>query len=60
VTELLDLALQTGRLGQFADAREQLRREIVLDWGPATLEAPLKLGRLLIESGQNSDRSEAD
>ncbi len=60
VTELLDLALQAERLGRFADAREQLRRVIGLDGGPTMLEARLRLGRLLIESGRTADQAEAD
>ena len=60
VTELLDLALQAERLGRFADAREQLRRVIGLDGGPTMLEARLRLGRLLIESGRAADHAEAE
>ena len=59
---MLDLALQAERPLRFAMAHEQLRRAIALDGGPATLDARLKLGRLLIESEQDfdRDRSEAD
>jgi len=60
VTKLLDHTLQTERLGRFAEARDLLRRVIAIDGGPATLEARLKLGRLLIESGQESDHAEAE
>jgi len=54
VTELLDLALQAERLGRFAEAREPLRRVTAMDGGPATLDARLKLERLLIEPGRTS------
>jgi len=60
VTELLDIALQAERLGRFAEARDWLRPLIALDGGPATLDARLRLGRLLIESGQQGDHAEAE
>ncbi len=60
VTELLDVALQAERRGRFAEARDWLRRAIDLDVGPATLEARLRLGRLLIESGQDIDQTMAE
>jgi class 3 adenylate cyclase/tetratricopeptide (TPR) repeat protein len=60
LTELLDLALQAERQGQFAEARESLRRAIALDAGPATLDARLRLGRLLSGTGQESDLAEAE
>jgi class 3 adenylate cyclase/tetratricopeptide (TPR) repeat protein len=60
LTELLDLALQAERLGRFAEARESLRKAIALDGGPATLDARLRLGRLLIGTSQESDLAEAE
>jgi class 3 adenylate cyclase len=60
VTELLDHALQAERLGRFAEAREQLRRVTSFEGSSATLEARLRLGRLLIESGQQADHAEAE
>jgi class 3 adenylate cyclase len=60
VDELLDAALQSERLGQFAAAREWLRRAIAAEAGPATLEARLRLGRLAIAAGQEGDQAEAE
>jgi class 3 adenylate cyclase len=60
MTELLDLALKAERLGRFAETRELLCRAIALDEGPASLDARLRLGRLLIETGQAPDRSDAE
>jgi hypothetical protein len=57
VSELLALALQTECLGRFAEARESLRRVIALDGGPVPLDARLRLGRLLIGTGQESDQA---
>jgi len=57
VTELLDLALQAERLGRFVEARDLLRRVTALDGGPATLEARLKLGWLLIELIRSTSHS---
>ena len=60
VTALLDLALKAERLGRFPEAREKLRRAIALDGDPATLDARLRLGRLLIETGQQDNHAEAE
>jgi tetratricopeptide (TPR) repeat protein len=59
-TELLELALQAERLGRFTDAREQLHRVLDLGPGPASADVRLRLGRLLIESGQQDDQPEAE
>jgi class 3 adenylate cyclase/tetratricopeptide (TPR) repeat protein len=60
LTELLDHALQAERLGRFSEARDLLRRAIALDGGPPTLDARLRLARLLIESGQRDDHPDAE
>ena len=60
VTESLDFALKAEQVGRFAEAREWLRQPIALDGGPATLDARLRLGRRLIESGEQVDHVEAE
>ncbi len=57
--EILDQALQAERLGQFDEARALLRSMISSDDGPETLDARLRLGKLLILGG-SPKRAEAD
>src|SRR4051794_18463447 len=45
--ELLDLALIAERSGRFEGARELLRRAITLGESPGSLDARLRLGKLL-------------
>jgi class 3 adenylate cyclase len=50
-TELLELALQAEHLGHFDEARERLRRIVLLGETPQGLTTRLKLGALLIAGG---------
>src|SRR5437016_5892503 len=50
--DLLNQALHAERLGRFAQARDLLR-EAAHGEGPLALDARLRLGRLLIYSGQD-------
>jgi class 3 adenylate cyclase len=51
VNELIDEALQAERLGRFDEAREMLRRAVALGEMPQTLDARLRLGKLLVQGG---------
>jgi class 3 adenylate cyclase len=50
-TDLLDQALRAERLGRFQEARDLLRQAVSAVEDPLTLDARLRLGKLLIQAG---------
>jgi class 3 adenylate cyclase/ATP/maltotriose-dependent transcriptional regulator MalT len=51
LNDLIDQALQAERLGRFDEARDALRQAVALDETPQTLDARLRLGKLLVQGG---------
>jgi class 3 adenylate cyclase len=59
VNDLLDQALHAERLGRFDEARDKLRQAIADAETPHTLDARLRLGKLLVQQGPN-DTADAE
>ena len=51
LNDLIDQALQAERLGRFDEARDTLRQAVALQETPQTLDARLRLGKLLVQGG---------